>query len=261
MRPLTSQELEAERAILQRIKDYELDPANALQVPGAIPAAAAGSVGLAQKITDAIAALPQPATAQQIQQAIQAAQAAGAGGAGGAGGPPPLVGPQVKVQPPGGQPVKVQPPGGPVSIKAVLPQSQQDITDILTALAEALKNNNIKKAMHDRVIATLDENKNEQASATLAQKQAQDDNAMKDANILMSTANNKLKAAIKLARGYIANKSPQKIKPPARTAPIPELRDYISKNKLTNKDGTKISTSGPGRNQPTIYADIIAALA
>ena len=110
MRPLTSQELEVERAILQRIKGYELDPANALQVPGAIPAAAAGSVGLAQKITDAIAALPQPATAQQIQQAIQAAQAAvpappppgvppgpppgppPAGGAGGVGGGPPPAG-------------------------------------------------------------------------------------------------------------------------------------------------------------------------
>jgi hypothetical protein len=57
MRPLTSQELEVERGILQRIKDYELDPANELKDPGPAPASGPGS---SQQIQDAIAALANP---------------------------------------------------------------------------------------------------------------------------------------------------------------------------------------------------------
>jgi hypothetical protein len=67
IRPLTSQELQVQRDILQRIKDYELT--NTLTSPADPPPAGLGST---EQIQNAIAGLPRPATAAEIQAAIAA---------------------------------------------------------------------------------------------------------------------------------------------------------------------------------------------
>jgi hypothetical protein len=125
-RPLTSQELQVQMDILQRIKDYELT--NTLTSPGVAPPVGPGS---AQQIQNAIAAIPRPATAAEIQAAIAAGQQPQA--------PPPL--PQA-------------PPPPPPQAPPPLPQAPPPYPAIPRTLNARSPIEDIRKFIHDNNLKT-----------------------------------------------------------------------------------------------------------
>jgi len=231
MRPLTSQELEVERGILQRIKDYELDPANELKDPGPAPV---GGPGSSQQIQDAIAALANP---------------------------------PVKVQPPA-TPVKVQSPATPVKVQSpATPVKPGQPTQFLHGkkmssarqfVEDALTKKKISQQTHNKLMKVMKNISVELKEIEKDQTDANSQNELDTANLQMDALNGVAKQFLEGDMTKIAGiPTPQKVSPPSKSASLNELRNYIAINKLN------VSSQVGGASKRTkddIYADIMKAL-